>query len=179
ALSIVVGVVGTAVPAAAQTCSWSALGSGINEHVWRLTGSNESTGSVTALTVFDDGRGPALYAGGYFTTAGDVAASRIAKSDGTQWSALGSGMNNFVSALTVFDDGNGAALYAGGYFTTAGDVPVNYIAKWDGTQWSALGSGMDNFVSTLTVFDDGNGAALYAGGYFTSAGRAEANRIAK
>ena len=51
-------------------------------------------GDVHALAVFDDGGGPALYAGGDFTTAGGVAANRIAKWDGSSWSALGSGMND-------------------------------------------------------------------------------------
>jgi hypothetical protein len=37
---------------------------------------------VGALTVFDDGSGPALYAGGTFVTAGGVTVSRIAKWDG-------------------------------------------------------------------------------------------------
>jgi len=40
---------------------------------------NGMNGSVEALTVFDDGGGPALYAGGQFTTAGGVAANNIAK----------------------------------------------------------------------------------------------------
>ena len=115
-LSMVLGLVWMAVPAAAQ-CEWSALGSGIN-------------GRVDALTVFDDGTGPALYAGGIFTTAGGVAANRIAKWDGTQWSALGSGLNNIVRALTAFDDGTGSALYAGGNFTTAGGMPASNIARW-------------------------------------------------
>ena len=34
---------------------------------------------VKALTVFDDGSGPALYAGGWFTVAGGVSADHIAK----------------------------------------------------------------------------------------------------
>ncbi|MFH0981994.1 MAG: thrombospondin type 3 repeat-containing protein [Planctomycetota bacterium] len=147
---------------------WSALGSGSGMNNW-----------VFALTVFDDGTGPALYAGGEFTTAGGVTANWIAKWNGTQWSALDSGMNNVVRALTVFDDGTGPALYAGGYFGTAGGVPANGIAKWNGTQWSALGSGMNAVVIALTVFDDGSGPALYAGGGFTTAGGETANYIAK
>ncbi len=152
--------------------SWSALGSGIDAAVWSLTG-------------FDDGSGvgPALYAAGEFTTAGGVPASRIAKWDGTRWSALGSGMNSAVLALTVFDDGSGAgpALYAGGYFLTAGGITANRIAKWDGAAWSALGTGMNDQVHELFVFDEGSGAgpALYAGGTFTTAGGVEANAIAR
>jgi hypothetical protein len=87
-------------------------------------------GGVSALTVFDDGTGPALYAGGEFTTAGGVPAHGIARWDGTAWSSLGSGMNDWVRALTVFDDGTGPALYAGGNFTTAGGGGAGRIAKW-------------------------------------------------
>ena len=139
---------------------------------------------VSALTVFDDGSGPALYAGGFFTSAGGVSANRIAKWDGSSWSALAGGMNSTVFALTVFDDGSGGgpALIAGGNFTSAGGVPANRIAKWDGSSWSALGSGIDDSsVRTLTVFDDGSGGgpALYAGGNFTGAGGGPANYIAK
>jgi hypothetical protein len=149
---------------------WSTLGSGIG---------GDPLSSVVALTVFDDGTGAALYAAGDFTTAGDVGVNSIAKWDGTQWSALGSGMNDAVFALAVFDDGTGPALYAGGLFTTAGGVPVNRIAKWDGTQWSALDRGADDAVYALAVFDDGTGPALHVGGNFTTAGDVTVNRIAK
>ena len=150
---------------------WSPLGSGVNN--------NSNNASVAALTVFDDGTGPALYAGGSFTTAGGVSASHIAKWDGSSWTPLGSGVNGDVFALTVFDDGTGPALYAGGFFTHAGGAPANYIAKWDGSTWTPLGSGVTNTVIALTVFDDGSGPALYAGGTFMTAGGVSANSIAK
>src|SRR5690349_11276061 len=95
---------------AAQTFSdadWSALGSGMNS-------------DVDALAV----SGTNLYAGGIFRKAGGIAASQIAKWNGSSWSALGSGMNNGVEALAV----SGTNLYAGGWFTTAGGSPANYIA---------------------------------------------------
>ena len=134
---------------------------------------------VEALTSFDDGSGPALYAGGLFTLAGGGAASRIARWNGASWSALGTGVNNAVRALVVFDDGSGPALYAGGNFTTAGGGSANRIAKWNGASWSPLGTGVNNAVRALVVFDDGGGPALYAGGNFTSAGGGAANRIAR
>src|SRR5262249_16277968 len=143
-------------------------------------------GFVAALTVYDNGSGPALYAGGLFAIAGGVVVNYIAKWDGTSWSALGRGMGGefdpLVEALTVYDDGRGPALYAGGVFAVAGGVPVGRIAKWDGTSWSALGRGMTGlnpFVEALTVYNDGTGPALYAGGVFTMAGEVPANRIAK
>ncbi len=145
--------------------------------------------TVAALTVFDDGNGPALYAGGQFTSAGGVAANRVAKWDGDTWSSLGTGptngVNNLVSSLAVFDDGTGPALYAGGSFTSAGGVAAQRVAKWDGSAWSSLGTGAANgtnsIVYALTVFDDGagDGPALYAGGLFVSAGGVAANRIAR
>ncbi|MCP4569537.1 MAG: hypothetical protein GY841_18325, partial [FCB group bacterium] len=135
----------------------------------------------------DDGSGEALYAGGWFTTAGTVAVNQIARWDGTAWSALsgpaGPGTDGPVYALAVVDDGNGEALYAGGEFTTAGGVEANHVARWDGTAWSALvgpaGTGTDGPVFALTAFDDGNGEALYAGGEFTTAGGLPVNYIAK
>ena len=62
--------------------AWSALGSGIS-------GPN-GLGGVNALAV----SGTNLYAGGWFTTAGGVPATNIAKWDGSAWSALGSGMGS-------------------------------------------------------------------------------------
>ena len=149
--------------------SWSALGSG-------MSGAGFST--VQALAVYDDGGGPALYAGGSFDSAGGVTANRIAKWDGTDWSPLGSGLNGPVHVLAVHDDGGGPALYAGGGFTTAGGVAANRIAKWDGTSWTPLGSGLNDGVLALAVYE-GGGPALYVGGVFTNAGGVAANRIAK
>src|SRR5216683_1355736 len=132
-------------PAAAQGCEWA-----------RGFQSPGASDPLRALTVFDDGTGPALYAGGEFTTAGGVAVNNIAKWEGRQWSALGGGTNMPVYALTVFDDGAGPALYAGGIFSGAGDVAATKIAKWNGTQWSALGTGIHGpYVNALAVFDDG------------------------
>ena len=145
---------------------WSAFRSGVDDPVERLA-------------VFDDGNGPALFVGGWFTAAGGVSANHIARWNGSSWSALGTGIDDGVWALTVFDDGTGPALFAGGYFTTAGGVSAHNIAKWNGSSWSALGTGMDDEVRVLTVHDDGTGPALYAGGYFTKAGGVSANYIAK
>lgn len=148
--------------------AWSPLGTG--------SGAN---GIVRALGVFDDGSGPALYAGGAFTAVDGQAANRIARWDGSSWSPLGSGVNSTVLALRSFDDGAGAALYAAGSFTVAGSQPASRIAKWDGNAWSSLGSGASFYVEALAVHDDGSGPGLYAGGSFTSAGGLPALRIAR
>jgi len=113
-----------------------------------------------------------LYAGGQFFTAGGTSAFRIAKWDGSAWSALGTGMNGTVWAVAL----SGGDLYAGGDFTTAGGTSASNIAKWNGSTWSALGTGMSNIVHALAV----SGGDLYAGGQFTTAGGVSGrNRIAK
>jgi hypothetical protein len=105
--------------------AWSTLGSGVGA---------ASTPGVLSLTVFDDGDGPALYAGGDFTTAGGQPALGLARWNGTSWSSVGSGINGSVWALAAFDDGAGGGpdLYAGGTFTAAGQVDSQSIAEWRG-----------------------------------------------
>ncbi|MGA2555545.1 MAG: hypothetical protein ABSG04_04650, partial [Verrucomicrobiota bacterium] len=156
------------VPVRAQTFSdadWVSLSSGMNNR-------------VDALAV----SGSSLYAGGYFSAAGPVAANLIAKWDGSVWSALGLGISGggqfgpVVDALAV----SGTNLYAGGYFTTAGGVPVANVAKWNGSAWSALGSGIVRSGYNSTVYALAvSGTNLYAGGWFTMAGGVPANYIAK
>ena len=70
-----------------------------------------------------------LYVGGFFTSVGPapgVAASNIAKWDGSRWEALGSGTDNSVRAIVVFQE----QLYAGGEFEAAGGMRVNHVARW-------------------------------------------------
>jgi len=128
--------------------------------------------AVLALAASSNG----LYAGGVFTTAGGHTANQIARWDGNNWSALGSGVNSTVYALAA----SGSDLYAGGIFTTAAGfsgstITVNRIAKWDGSSWSSLGSGVDDIVNAVAV----SGGDLYAGGWFKTAGGAPANYLAK
>jgi hypothetical protein len=149
--------------------SWTPLGSAMSD----------PSDDVHALVVYDDGGGPALYAGGSFTSAGGVPASNISRWDGLGWTSVGSGLDGFVFALAVHDEGGTPVLYAGGRFTSAGGVPASNIAKWDGSSWSALGSGMNNDVYALAVYGDGESSALYAGGKFIIAGGVAAARVAR
>src|SRR3990170_6821721 len=109
--------------------------------VWLGVGNMKLDYYVGAMTVFDNGTGPALYVGGEFLEAGGVVLNNVAKWNGTSWAPLGSGVSGYVYALAVFDDGNGPALYAGGDFSVAGVVLAHNVAKWDGTSWSPLGDG--------------------------------------
>jgi trimeric autotransporter adhesin len=145
--------------------AWSQVGEGLNATV---------NGSVATLAVI----GSDLYAGGVFTVATNaggvpVTVNRVAKWNGSQWSALGSGMNADVNSLAS----KGATLFAGGLFNSADGVPVGRIAQWDGAAWSVLGSGTNNiFVYSLAVA----GNDLYVGGSFSTVGGiVPANNIAK
>src|SRR5207302_965291 len=116
---------------------------------------NGTDNPVVALAVM----GNAIYVGGVFTAAVNVAANRVAKFDTTTntWSALkqgnGNGVNSPVLALAV----SGNSLFVGGSFTTANlggtgatpEIPANYVAKFDTTAntWSALSQGNGNGVN--------------------------------
>jgi hypothetical protein len=138
---------------------------------------------VLAITTYDDGTGNALYLGGAFTTIGGQAASRIAKWNGTGWSALGSGIGGpqpGVRAMTVYDPGIGTGLYVTGGFTTAGDAAARGIARWNGSYWYPLAGGINTGTGlALAVYDDGSGPALYLGGEFLWVSGVTVNRIAK
>jgi trimeric autotransporter adhesin len=147
---------------------WRPLASG-------MEGEEQPYSYVSALAFGPDG---SLYAGGRFTTAGEVAANGIARWDGVRWHPLGSGMGGefqFVFSLAVGPDGS---LYAGGNFTTAGGIKASYIARWDGVQWHPLGRGMSHTwgVYILAVGPDGS---LYAGGDFSKVGKVMVNNIAR
>jgi hypothetical protein len=125
-----------------------------------------ANGAVYAIAVAADG---SVYAAGGFTTIGGVAANRIAKWNGTAWSALSTGLNGNCFTLCIASNG---VLYAGGDFTTAGGVTVNRIARWDGTQWRTISfpatatAGLNNTVYSIVNWIDG--VTLYVGGTFTN-----------
>jgi hypothetical protein len=121
---------------------------------------------VFALTEY---RGD-LVAGGWFSRAGDVPASNVARWDGTSWWPLGGGITSgapaHIRSLTSYD----GELIAGGVFSVAGTTKVSSIAAWDGARWHALGTGLGTgdgvYVSSLAT----RGRLLHAGGRFSESG---------
>ena len=139
---------------------------------------------MTALAVFDDGTGSALYAGGEFVSAGGITVNRVARWDGTRWHALsgpaGIGVSDDVATLAVFDDGNGPALYVGGRFFNAGGAPASSMARWNGNQWSAVPTGgatLNGAVRTMVAASVGGTTSLFVGGLFTQFGATTVNRV--
>ena len=106
-----------------------------------------------------------IYAGGQFTTAGGISANRIAKLDGSTWSALGSGLSGVCYAMASDSSDN---LYVGGDFTTVNGLSTQDIAMWNGASWSLLGNGLNDiygagYCTSLAVDESDN---LYAVGNF-------------
>ena len=88
---------------------------------------SDGTGVFIYRLVFD---GPDLYVGGRFDRIDGVAVNNVARWDGVQWHALGSGVgtggNAFVRGLDVTAD----RVYLAGTFTAAGGRGSRYFAIW-------------------------------------------------
>ena len=163
---------GTAIPGAAYLARW-------NGSAWSSVGTYSTpVGAIGAVVHALAVAGDDLYVGGgFYDAAGIAIADRLAKWDGTTWSAVGSDgagnaafdeNNDVIDALAV----DGTNLYVSGIFTdAAGIAAADNVARWDGSDWSALGSNgagngaMNGAVLAVAV----SGADLYAGGVFTDA----------
>lgn len=159
------------------------------------TWTNVGTGlgsAPSAMTVYDpDGDGPQppnFVVAGAISVFGTVTASRIARWDGQQWIAFGSGLGGGspalpVLALAVFDadgpGGNLPKLFAAGSFETAGGLVVQGVAGWDGANWFPMGVGLNDTIPTSfttpfgralialdAAFTAGRGNLLAIGGSF-------------
>jgi PKD repeat protein len=105
-----------------------------------------------------------LYLGGHFLdVGGNTACSRVAVYDGSVWSPLGTGVDNYVRAIHYYN-GN---IIVGGDFANASGTPASKIAKWNPNTntWSAMGTGMNDYVKSMEVWN----GTLFAGGAFTTA----------
>lgn len=129
--------------------SWSELGGGVSHA--------SATARVAALARLANGD---LLVGGTFTHAGGTPANNVAVWNGTQWSALGSGLGAGVNA--VAQRGNGNIVVGGGW-----NWPQSCIAEWDGTSWLPVGTGTNGTVNAILAMPNGD---LVVGGSFPSAG---------
>ncbi len=134
------------------------------------TTSQTASTAVLALTSYDDGSGPRLYACGRFTEIFGTSFARIARWDGTSWSPLGQGLTSSFGArsLAVYDEGAGPRLFVCGPFTAADGLPLRGLARWDGSTFSDVGGFSNTAAQDLVVHDDGAGPALVVVGTFQS-----------
>lgn len=137
-----------------------------NDGAWHAMGTGVSSGSVlvSAIAVAPNGD---VIVGGNFDLMGGVANTvKIARWNGSAWSALSTGLNGIVRALVFGPTG---ILYIGGAFTDAGGVAAaDRIASWDGAAFAALGTGATGGEVDALAIAPGNN--LYAGGLFTAMG---------
>jgi hypothetical protein len=111
-----------------------------------------------------------VYAGGNFADVETANSQHFARWNGSNWSAVGTGVSGPVYAITVV----ASNVYVGGKFPAAGGVTNTLnIAKWNSSNWSALGSGVGGFVYALAQGVDG----LYTSGIFTQAGNKASQKI--
>lgn len=106
--------------------SWSALGSGL--------GLSSGTPSARALLVLPNGD---LIVGGDFDSAGAVSANNIARWDGANWTALGSGCNDTVHALAHWAQDQ---FFVAGDFTLVNGSSALGIARGTNSGLSPFGS---------------------------------------
>jgi trimeric autotransporter adhesin len=97
----------------------------------------------SALQVFDDGQGPALFVGGTLrltplTPSSDISFG-VMRFDGASFTPLPFLTKN-VNALALHDDGSGQGpeLYVGGSFSVGAGQFLNGIARWDGQAYGPL-----------------------------------------
>ena len=152
-----------------------------------LTGSggysNLSTGANGTVYCVAKDSGGNIYVGGSFTQVGGVTAYRIAKWDGSSWTACGSVNGDVYSIVAV----SPTEVYIGGAFTKSidadpelpgGSVAYNRIAKWNGTTLSAMtgsATGVNGTIYSMAI----SGSTLTIGGDFTTALGTSAARIAQ
>jgi hypothetical protein len=124
---------------------WRSLGSGLSGGKEWFP--NEFNFTIVRALLSD---GTNLYAGGSFTNAGGVPAMNVARWDGSQWSALGTGIPGYgsclfgrcinpVTSLALLQ----GKLFAGGGFTSGFSAPGprGFLARWDGTAWTDVVEG--------------------------------------
>jgi hypothetical protein len=147
--------------------TWTALSQGVNGSSAGYLVDGRRTARDTLGVRAMLSKGTDVYVGGVFNSVGGIHANSIAKWDGTNWSALGTGVTdsvlNFASMPIVTSIAAiGNDIYVGGRFNRAGTSPARGFAKWDGTKWAALMDTVGNFDTVFTIASVGG--SVYAGG---------------
>jgi hypothetical protein len=117
-----------------------------------------------------------LYIGGKFTVVNNQSVNKIAAYDGTDFHALGLGIEGdqlYDGAYTMAVHPNGQ-VFVGGQFTHLGGKPARNIGIWDGSQWITIGN-TDRNVYALAIWQDD----VYVAGEFTTINQMSANHIAR
>jgi hypothetical protein len=122
--------------------------------------------AVMSLKVGSDGW---LYVGGDFASAGGIAASNIARWNGSIWQAVGSTLT--TGPVRTIEEFQGQ-IHAGGDFNSIGAVNAERIARWNGSAWAPLGGGLTHVaIHSQALSMRVSGGSLLVSGHFDMAGR--------
>jgi hypothetical protein len=141
--------------------AWLAVGSG-------LFSTQLSNPHVMSMTVHDQGFGPVLVLGGFFTQAGGLPIANLATWNGQAYGPIGN-PNGAVTRVASIDFGAGPELFAFGFFTQIGGQGLLNFARLKGGSWSAP-TPPGNFlqIGEMLPTDLGAGPELLVGGNFGS-----------
>jgi hypothetical protein len=149
---------------AAGPGGWDHLGTGT------APGSKSLNLSASALEV----SAGTLYVGGKFTDAGGFAnADRIAKWNGSSWSAVSSSAEQITNGEVFAIAVAGGKVYAGGAFTNAGNSGADNLAVWDGNSWEPFCTTATETIGNVRALQV-IGPTLYVGGDFQDGAGIEA-----
>lgn len=133
---------------------------------WATLGVLDTGGSVDSLYVFEGD----LIVGGSFSTISGVPADKVARWNGTAWSALGSPYESSVT-VNLLASLNGT-LVASDY----GGSGVKKFRRWTGGAWETLATlmGESNWVATAAPF---SGSLYVCGDFISFAGVSALNAV--
>jgi hypothetical protein len=154
--------------------TWEALDQGIPLQVGI---SGAGAGGLCALAA----DGEKVFAGGWFSDAGDVFVMNMARWDDTSspgsWERVLSPNTEYLGVpgtIVAMDSDATGRVYAGGSFPAAGEKAAQNIAMLDGNSWETMGDGLDSLVAAVAVGPQGN---VYAGGDFRGSGSTRVRHI--
>jgi hypothetical protein len=112
---------------------------------------------------FDDGSGPALYMGGWFSSGTGFAWRGVARYRAL-WEPLGTGATSAVNLLKALEVDGLPRLFAGSSAGSIGGRWTSGVAMWDGSTWSTFGTTLQTGIWAIAVHDRGLGPRVLAAG---------------
>jgi hypothetical protein len=141
--------------------SWHSLGEGITP---AITYGPQAHTRIVRL-------GEDLVVAGEIAAAGGQPVDNVARWDGTDWHAMGNGLNARVNALIVHE----GELLAGGEFTHSGTTHVGQLARWTGSGWERFADVEGYSVEALGEYQ----GDLVIAGLFEAVDSVSTRRIAR
>lgn len=140
--------------------NWQPIGGGVDRIGHSYTG-------VVALASFAND----LIVGGWFTLAGDLPVSGVARWDGGSWNHMGGDLGDKFEALVNYK----GRLIATGMINHLSPLGYIGLASWEGRNWVEFGGNLNGSGRVLIGYGDD----LFVGGTFNRAGLVPANNIAR